>query len=133
MTAESGAHATYKARLVEAGDTLVTRAVRSGLAGPAPRCAERRHRSLAGPGSARPRLAARPLQGHRTRPLPGADANAIPLGGNAGPAPTDVRSCRGDRQGAPEPDRGRALYAGACVNRIVDIRPAGELVRELAS
>ena len=133
MTEESGAHPTYKARLVEARDTIVTELFGAGW--PAP------HRVV--PNAATARWLARDPRApgwlrllHRaTAPvlLPGADADAVPPGGNAGAEPADVRSRRGDRRRAPEPDRGRTLYAGECVNRIADIRPAGELVSELAS
>ena len=132
MTPESGAHDEYKRRLVDADETVVTELF--GMGWPA------RHRVIwngaarrwlardpRGPAAVRalnrltaPVLARTPfaLQGR----LAATQRTGVPFYGPA--APTD---------GTPASllDTG-ALYAGETVARIRDIRPAAELVRELA-
>jgi NAD(P)H-dependent flavin oxidoreductase YrpB (nitropropane dioxygenase family) len=132
LSEESGAHPAYKARLVGTGDTVLTElfgvgwpAVHRVVANEAtvrwlardtrgPGWLRAFHRATAPafsrvPASMRSRMAAtqrpsRPLFGPAAATLDG-PANLI----EAGP-----------------------LYAGECVSRITGIRPAGELVRELA-
>lgn len=133
MTAESGAHPTYKARLVEARDTIVTELFGAGW--PAP------HRVV--PNAATARWLARDPRApgwlrllHRATapvfsrvPIPlqsRLSATQDPSRPMFGPAAATV-------DGPPNLIEAGPLYAGECVNRIVDIRPAGELVRELAS
>ena len=132
MSEESDAHPAYLDRLVDAEDTVLTELF--GMAWPA------RHRVIAnaaterwlradtrGPAVVRALnrltapLASRVPDGLQAR-LAGAQRTGIPL--FAPYAPT---------AGGPEGllDTG-ALYAGETVARIRDIRPAGELVRELA-
>jgi nitronate monooxygenase len=132
MSEESGAHPAYKARLLEARETLVTQLF--GVGWPA------RHRVVANAATARwlrdgrrdptwlralqsataPVLSRAPtgLQARLaaaqkpTRPLFG------PVAATVG-APTNLIDAR-------------PLYAGSCIERISEIRPAAELVRELA-
>jgi nitronate monooxygenase len=133
MTEESGGNPTYKARLIEARETVLTELFGVGWPAPhrvVPNAATVRwlaydprgpgwlrmfHRATAPifsllPVSIQLRLAAtqrpsRPLFGPVAATIDG-PANLI----DAGP-----------------------LYAGKCIDRISDIRPAAELVRELAS
>jgi nitronate monooxygenase len=132
MSEESGAHPAYKARLAEAEETELTQLF--GMGWPAP------HRVVAnaatrrwlkdgprGPGWLRllqsataPVLSRAPMsmQGR----LAATQRSDRPLFGPA--AATDERS-------ANLVDAG-PLYAGESITRIGDVRPAGELVRELA-
>jgi nitronate monooxygenase len=132
LSAESGAHPLYKQRLLDAGDTVVTELF--GFGWPAPHRVvqnDATRRWLRG-GPRGPRLlrafqrvsapvfARSPMQlqmrlaatQRASRPLFG------PAAATAGGAETLV-------------DAG-PLYAGACVERIAEIRPAAELVRELS-
>ena len=135
MTEESGGHPAYKARLVEAHETILTELF--GVGWPAP------HRvvpneatdALAGPGSARPGAGCAAF--HRAtapRASAGAGADADPPRGDAearaGRCSAPPRRSRG---GPPNLVEAGPLYAGECIDRISDIRPAGELVRELAA
>ena len=132
MTEESGAHSTYKARLVEARETIVTELFGAGW--PAP------HRVV--PNQATVRWLGRDLRGpgwlrmfHRaTAPafsrVPVAmqfrlAATQKPSRPMFGPTAATV-------DGPPNLIDAGPLYAGECIDRIADIRPAGELVRELA-
>jgi NAD(P)H-dependent flavin oxidoreductase YrpB (nitropropane dioxygenase family) len=132
MTEESAAHPSYKQRLIEARDTVLTELF--GLGWPAPhrvlwnRAADRWLASdPRGPAWVRaltrvsaPLLARTPLA-LQTRLL-AAQRPGIPFLSPAPPA-----------RDAPDNllDAG-ALYAGETVSRIRDVRPAGELVPELA-
>lgn len=132
MTEESGAHSTYKARLVEARETIVTELFGAGW--PAP------HRVV--PNQATVRWLGRDLRGpgwlrmfHRATapafsrvPVPmqfRLAATQKPSRPMFGPAAATV-------DGPPNLIDAGPLYAGECIDRIADIRPAGELVRELA-
>jgi nitronate monooxygenase len=133
MTAESGAHPAYKARLVEASDTLVTELFGAGWPAPhrvVPNAATARWlaRDPRGPGWLRllhrataPVLSRVPIQ-MQSRLSAMQDPSRPMFGPSAATA-----------GGPPNLIEAGPLYAGECVNRIVDIRPAGELIRELAS
>jgi nitronate monooxygenase len=134
MSEESGARTAYKQRLIESRETVLTELF--GLGWP-----NATHRVLWNEATERW------LQADRRGPRWVRLANAI-----TGPAlarlPDSVQSSTVRRQRAsvpflsPQPatdaapanllDAG-ALYAGECVARIHDIRPAAELVRELAA
>jgi nitronate monooxygenase len=132
MSEESGAHPAYKQRLVEAHDTVVTRLFGLGWAAP--------HRVLWNAAAERwlasdPRgpawvraftrvtapLVARTPPGLQGRLL-AAQRPDIPLLSPAPPARDAPRNLL---------DAG-ALYAGQTVARLHDVRPAAQLVRELA-
>lgn len=132
MSAESGAHAEYKRRLVDAGETLLTELF--GVGWPAP------HRVI--PNAATERW----LRGDVRGPawLRAANRITAPV---LSRAPATMQSRLAASQSPRMPLFGPAaatagrgenlvdagpLYAGECVARIDDIRPAGELVRELA-
>jgi NAD(P)H-dependent flavin oxidoreductase YrpB (nitropropane dioxygenase family) len=132
MSAESGAHPEYKRRLLEARETVLTELF--GMGWPAP------HRVVAneatqrwlggdqrGPGWLRaanrltaPVLALMP-PGLQAR-MSATQRPGIPLLG-----PAAATAARGENLVEAGP-----LYAGECVARIDDIRPAAELVRHLA-
>lgn len=131
MTEESGAHPTYKARLIEARETIVTELFGSGW--PAP------HRVIPNPATAR--WLGRDARGPRwlrmfhraTAPVfsrvPAQlqfrlAATQSPNRPMFGPAAATVG-------GPPNLVDAGPLYAGECIDRVADIRPAGELVREL--
>jgi nitronate monooxygenase len=132
MTDESGAHPAYKARLVEARETVLTELF--GVGWPAahrvvPNEATVRWlgRDLRGPGWLRafhkataPALSRVPVQMQFR--LAATQKPSRPM---FGPAAATV-------DGPPNLVEAGPLYAGECVNRISDIRSAGELVRELA-
>ena len=132
MTEESGGHSTYKARLVEARETVLTELF--GVGWPAP------HRVV--PNGATVRWLGRDPRGpgwlrafHRATapvfsrvPAPmqfRLAATQKPSRPIFGPAAATV-------DGPPNLVEAGPLYAGECIDRISDIRPAGELVRELA-
>ena len=132
MTEESGAHSSYKARLVEGRETILTELFGAGW--PAP------HRVV--PNQATARWLGRDPRGpgwlrmfHRaTAPafskVPGPmqlrlAATQKPSRPMFGPAAATV-------DGPPNLIDAGPLYAGECIDRTTDIRPAGELVRELA-
>jgi nitronate monooxygenase len=132
MTEESGAHAAYKARLVEAEDTIVTELFGAGW--PAP------HRVV--PNDATARWLARDPRGPAW--LRALNRATAPLLARV-PVPAQVRLAAAQGAGRPlfgpvaataggPPNLIEAgpLYAGECVARIRDIRPAGDVVRELA-
>jgi nitronate monooxygenase len=133
MTEESGAHPDYKARLLGADRTILTELFGIGW----PRA---RHRVVAnaaterwlrkgpdGPGWVRavqtasaPILARLPA---RTQfRLAATQSPGMPL---FGPAAATAGGPAGLVEAGP-------LYAGECIDRIHDVRPAGDLVRELA-
>jgi nitronate monooxygenase len=132
MTEESGAHPIYKARLVEARETVLTELF--GVGWPAA------HRVV--PNEATVRWLGRDPRGpgwlrafHRATapvlsrvPVPmqfRLAATQKPSRPMFGPAAATV-------DGPPNLIEAGPLYAGECIDRITDIRPAGELVRELA-
>ena len=132
MSEESGAHPAYKERLVEARETVLTELF--GVGWPAPhrvipnQATERwlRH-DPRGPGwlravhSATAPLASRVPLALQVR-LAGTQSANRPLFG-----PAAAIAGRPDNLVEAGP-----LYAGESVERIADLRPAGELVRELA-
>jgi nitronate monooxygenase len=133
MTEESGAHPVYKARLLKARETVLTELF--GVGWPAP------HRVV--PNQATVRWLTRDPRGpgwlrlfHRVT------APAF----SRVPAPMQVRLAATQKPsrpmfgpaaattgGPPNLIDAGPLYAGECIDRIADIRPASELVRELAS
>jgi NAD(P)H-dependent flavin oxidoreductase YrpB (nitropropane dioxygenase family) len=131
MTDESGGHAAYKARLVEARDTVLTELFGAGW--PAP------HRVV--PNAATDRwLAEDPRGPGWLRAFHRATAPILSR------APMSMQSRLATTQKAGRPVFGPApptaetpnlveagpLYTGECIDRIRDIRPAGEIVRDLA-
>lgn len=133
MSEECAAHAAYKARLVDARETVLTELFGAGWPAPhrvVPNEATARWlaRGPRGPGWLRafhrataPAFARVPvsLQFH----LAAAQKPSLPL---FGPVAAVVDGPPGLVEAGP-------LYAGECVARIVDVRPAGELVRGLAA
>ena len=131
MSDESGAHPDYKRRLIEAGETLLTELFGAGWPAPhrvIPNAATRRwlREDPRGPGWLRAanRISAPVL----SRVPPGVQARlaagqrpGVPL---LGPAAATA--------GGGNLLEAGPLYAGESVARIHDVRPAGELVRELA-
>ncbi len=132
MTEESGAHPAYKSRLAEAQHTVLTELF--GVGWPAP------HRVVPNEATARwlhgdPRGPGWLRAVHRaTAPL----ASLVPV-------ELQIRLAASQRPGRPVfgPAAATAggpsnlveagpLYAGECIARITDVRPAGELVGELA-
>jgi nitronate monooxygenase len=133
MTEESGGHPTYKARLIEARETILTELF--GVGWPAP------HRVVANAATARwlgldPRGPVWLRMLHRVTapvfsrvPVPmqfRLAATQAPGRPMFGPAAATVDGPLNLIDAGP-------LYAGKCIDRINDIRPAGELVRELSS
>lgn len=132
MTEESGAHSTYKARLVEAQETIVTELFGAGW--PAP------HRVV--PNQATVRWLGRDLRGpgwlrmfHRAT-APAFSRVPVPMQFRLAATQKPSRPMFGPTaatvDGPPNLIDAGPLYAGECIDRITDIRPAGELVRELA-
>jgi nitronate monooxygenase len=133
MSDESHAHAAYKQRLLESRETLVTELFGVGWAA-AP------HRVISN--AATERWLVRDRRGPRlaraVNRVTGPLVSLLPPGRQA----AVLRHARPDRPflgPAPPTDDGPAalldagpLYAGETVARIDDIRPAGDLVRELA-
>jgi nitronate monooxygenase len=132
MADESGGHPAYKERLVEARQTVLTELF--GVGWPAqhrvvPNQATVRwlRRDPRGPGWLRAfHRATAPLLSRTPVPmqlrLAATQRPSRPL---FGPAAATV-------DGPPNLVEAGPLYAGECINRISDIRPAGELVHELA-
>jgi nitronate monooxygenase len=133
MAHESGAHPMYKARALEAHDTLLTELFGAGW--PAP------HRVLANAATQR-WLGADPRGPGWLRLLHRASAPMFSR------APVSLQSRLAAMQTPERPFFGPVaatsdgpanlidagpLYAGECIGRIGDIRPAGELVQELAA
>jgi nitronate monooxygenase len=131
MSEESGAHPAYKQRLVAAHDTLLTELF--GVGWPAP------HRVLANEATARwlgPDLRM-PAWLHAAHVLSAPLLSRVPMAVQQRLAATQrpSRPLFGPAAaiaGGPDNllDAG-PLYAGECVSRIDDIRPAGQLVRDL--
>jgi nitronate monooxygenase len=131
MSEESGAHPDYKRRLLDAHDTVLTELFGTGW--PAP------HRVV-------PNEATRRWLGHDSRGpgwLRAANRLTAPVLGRIPPA-LQARMSSTQKPGVPflgpaAATAGRGenlvdagpLYAGECVARIEDIRPAAELVRDL--
>jgi len=132
MAEESAGHPAYKGRLVEARQTVLTELF--GVGWPAP------HRVV--PNQATARWLARDPRGPGwLRALQRATA---PLFSRL-PVPMQLRLAATQRpsrplfgpaaatvDGPPNLVEAGPLYAGECIDRISDIRPAGELVHELA-
>lgn len=132
MTEESGAHTTYKARLLEGRETILTELFGAGW--PAP------HRVI--PNQATARWLGRDMRGPWwLRLLYRATAPAfsrVPMSMQLRLAATQTPSrpmfgpAAATVGGSPNLIDAGPLYAGECIDRIADIRPAGELIRELA-
>ena len=132
MSDESGGHAAYKARLVEARETLLTELFGAGW--PAP------HRVVAnaaterwlgqdtrGPGWLRAfHRATAPVFSRIPVPM------QLRLAGTQTPSRPIFGPAAATEGGPPTLVDAGPLYAGECVDRIGDIRPADQLVRELA-
>jgi nitronate monooxygenase len=132
MSEESGGHADYKARLIEADETVLTELF--GVGWPAP------HRVV--PNAATDRW----LRGDRRGPgWVRALHRVTAVGASRVPIPVQLRLAASQRPDRPffgpaaATSDGPAslveagpLYAGECIARIDDVRPAAELVRELA-
>lgn len=131
MSEESGAHPEYKRRLIAARQTLLTELFGAGW--PAP------HRVI--PNAATQRWLREDVRGPAW--LRAANRIAAPVLSRVPPA-IQARMAAGQNTGVPlfgpaAATAGRRdnlveagpLYAGECVARIDDIRPAAELVREL--
>jgi nitronate monooxygenase len=132
LSDESGAHPLYKARLTEARETILTDLF--GIAWPAP------HRVV--PNAATARWTG--LDGRCPRWLHAFHRITAPALSRL-PIPLQVRLAAGQRPDRPMLGPAAAtadgpenlleagpLYAGECVARISDIRPAAALLRELA-
>ena len=115
MSEESGAHPEYKRRLIAARQTLLTELFGAGW--PAP------HRVI--PNAATQRWLREDVRGPAW--LRAANRIAAPVLSRVPPA-IQARMAAGRRDNLVEAG---PLYAGECVARIDDIRPAAELVREL--
>ena len=133
MTEESGAHPAYQGRLISARQTIVTELF--GVGWPAPhrvvpnRATDRwLARDPRGPGWVRMfHRATAPLFSRAPVPLQfRLAASQRPSRPIFGPAAATVH-------GPPNLVDAGPLYAGQCIDRIHDIRPAAEVVRELAS
>ncbi len=131
MSAESGAHPEYKRRLLDARETLLTELFGAGWPAPhrvIPNAATRRWLGDGPRGPAWLRTANRLAAPLLSRVPPGIQSRLA-----ASQRPT--MPLLGPAAATPEADNlldAGPLYAGECVARIDDIRPAGELVRELA-
>ena len=133
MTEESGAHPAYKARLVEAGETLLTELFGAGW--PAP------HRVIANEATARwlkgdPRGPGWLLRLHAVT-APALSRVSVPMqlrfAATQRPSRPIFGPAAATAGGPPNLVEAGPLYAGESVERIGDIRPAGELVVELAA
>jgi NAD(P)H-dependent flavin oxidoreductase YrpB (nitropropane dioxygenase family) len=133
LSDESRAHAGYKQRLRESGETLVTELFGVGWAA-AP------HRVV--PNEATERWLSRDRRGPRLLRAMNRVTGPLVAVLPPGPQATALRHARPGRpflSPAPPTDDGPEvlldagpLYAGETVARIHDVRPAGDLVRELA-
>ena len=131
MTDESGAHHVYKERLIEARETILTELF--GVGWPAP------HRVV--PNEATRRWArADPrgpgwLRAFQRATAPVFSRVPVPMQLRLAETQTPTRPMFGPAaattEGPPNLIEAGPLYAGACVDRIADIRPASQLVREL--
>jgi len=133
MTEESGGHPAYKARLVEARETTLTELF--GMGWPAA------HRVV--PNEATVRWLGRGPRGPAwLRFLQKATAPAL----SRVPVPMQVRLAATQKSsrpifgpaaatvdGPPNLVEAGPLYAGECIRRISDVRPAADLVRDLAA
>lgn len=132
MSEESGAHPAYKERLIDAEDTVLTELF--GFGWPAP------HRVV--PNAATERWLRADPRGPRW--LRGLQRASAPVFSRA-PVPLQLRLAATQQAGRPMfgPAAATAdgpeslveagpLYAGECIERIGDVRPAAELVRELS-
>jgi nitronate monooxygenase len=132
MTEESEAHPAYKSRLLEARETVLTQLF--GVGWPAP------HRVVANQATARwLRRGARGPAWLRafqsaTAPILSRAPIAIQmrLAATQSPGRPLFGPAAATLDGPPSLLDAGPLYAGVCVERIGDIRPAGQLVRELA-
>src|SRR4051812_41247389 len=132
MTEESGGHPLYKARLVDARETILTELFGAGWPGPhrvVPNAATARwlRGDPRGPGWLRAlnRVTAPAfsrLPPHMQARLAGTQKPSRPL---FGPGPAIDGGSSNLVEAGP-------LYAGECIARISDIRPAAEIVRALA-
>ncbi len=131
MTEESGAHSLYKTRLIEAKETVLTELF--GVGWPAP------HRVI--PNEATVRWLGRDPRGpgwvrafHKAT-APALSRVPVPmqfrLAATQKPSRPMFGPAAATAGGPPNLVDAGPLYAGECVNRISDIRPAGELLREL--
>jgi NAD(P)H-dependent flavin oxidoreductase YrpB (nitropropane dioxygenase family) len=132
MTEESGGHPDYKARLIEARETVLTELFGVGWPAPhrvVPNAATRRwlRRDSRAPSWLRVfHKATAPVFSRVPVPLQfRLAATQKPNRPMFGPAAAIV-------DGPPNLIDAGPLYAGKCIDRISDIRPAAELVRELA-
>jgi nitronate monooxygenase len=132
MTEESRGHPTYKGRLVDARETVLTQLFGAGWPAPhrvVPNEATARwlRRDPRGPGWLRVfQRATAPALSRLPLPLQlRLAATQRPNRPIFGPAAATVDGPVSLVEAGP-------LYAGDCIERISDIRPAGELVRELA-
>ena len=133
MSEESGAHARYKSRLIDARETILTELF--GFGWPAPHrvvtneaTARWLQRDPRGPGWLRachrasaPLLSRVPMAMQSY--LAGTQRPASPI---FGPAAATIDGPANLLEAGP-------LYAGACIERIGDVRPARELVHELGA
>jgi nitronate monooxygenase len=131
MTEESGAHPGYKARLLEAQETVLTELF--GIGWPAP------HRVVAnaatvrwlGPHGRAPSW----LRAFHKATAPVLSRVPVPLQFRLAATQKPARPFFGPAaatiDGPPNLVDAGPLYAGKCIARIGDIRPAGELVAEL--
>ena len=132
MSQESGGHDTYKARLVDARETLLTELFGAGW--PAP------HRVVANEATARwlgpDRRGPGWLRAFHRATAPVLSRIPVPMQLRLAATQTPGRPVFGPVaatvDGPPNLVEAGPLYAGECVDRIGDIRPAGQLVRELA-
>jgi len=132
MSEESGGHEAYKARLVDARETVLTELFGAGW--PAP------HRVVANEATARwlrddPRGPGWVRAFHRaTAPL--LSRMPVPMqlrmAGTQSPSRPIFGPAAATVDGPPSLVEAGPLYAGECIDRIGDVRPAGELVRELS-
>ena len=100
LSEESGAHDAYKARLLEADETILTELFGAGW--PAPTgSSPRSDRPLARQGPARTCLGAGLQSRHGACPLAGAGADAIPHGRDAETGQAGVRAGSGDSRTGP--------------------------------
>ena len=132
MSEESGGHDAYKARLVEARETLLTELFGAGW--PAP------HRVVAngaterwlrndprGPGWVRAfHRATAPVLSRLPVPM------QLRMAGTQSPGRPIFGPAAATVDGPPNLVDAGPLYAGECIDRIEDVRPAAELVRELS-
>jgi NAD(P)H-dependent flavin oxidoreductase YrpB (nitropropane dioxygenase family) len=133
MTEESGGHPAYKARLVEARETVLTDLF--GMGWPAP------HRVVPNAATARwlrhDRLAPGWLRVLHKATAPVFSRVPVPMQFRLAATQKPSRPLFGPAaatiDGPPNLVEAGPLYAGKCIDRISDIRPAAELVRELAS